>query len=84
MKLSGKRIGHLVFAAIYLGAAGFFAYAFYDRFWKWRDELSQVSTSFTTPDGANVSSSGMIWILPAGIFAILGFLRIARYWRVSR
>lgn len=79
MKPSNRRLGHLVFAIIHLSIAGFFAYAFYERFWLWRHEISQVNTSFITPDGANVTSGGMFWILPAGIFAILGFLRIARY-----
>lgn len=79
MKPENRKSRHLIFAVIYLGIAGFFAYAFYDRFWQWRHELSQVATSFNTPDGANVTSGGMFWILPAGVFAILGVLRVARW-----
>lgn len=79
MNPSSRKPKHLIFAAIHFSIAGFFAYAFYDRFWLWRHEIAQVETSVTTPDGTNVTSSGMFWILPAGIFAILGALRVARY-----
>jgi hypothetical protein len=79
MKSEKGKTRHLIFAVIHFGIAGFFAYAFYDRFWRWRPELSQVDTSFITPDGANVTSGGMFWILPAGVFAILGILRVVRY-----
>lgn len=84
MKPDKRNPNHLIFAVMHFGMAGFLAYAFYDRFWRWRHEISQVKTSFITPEGANVTSSGMFWILPAGIFAILGILRVVRYcksWR---
>jgi hypothetical protein len=76
---SKRNPSHLIIAANHFGIAGFFAYAFYDRFWRWRHEISEVSTSFTTPDGANVTSSGMFWILPAVVFLVLGGIRVARY-----
>lgn len=84
MKSEKGRPSHLIFAVIHFCITGFFACAFYDRFWRWRDELSQVETSFATPDGANVTSGGMFWILPAGIFAIFGTLRVVRYMRSWR
>ena len=70
---------HLVFAIGHFCLAAFFAYAFYDRFWLWRHEISQVNSGFLTPEGANVTSGGMFWILPAIVFAVLGGLRVARY-----
>jgi hypothetical protein len=79
-----RKPSHLIVAAIHFGIASFFVYAFYDRFWRWRHELSQVNTSFTTPDGADVTSSGVFWILPACVFAILGVLRVARYRQCQR
>jgi hypothetical protein len=59
--------------------AAFFGYAFYDRFWAWRDHIAEVETSYVTPEGANVTSGGMIWIVPAFVFAVLFGLRIYRY-----
>jgi hypothetical protein len=79
MKPSNRRSSHLAVAIIHFSIAGFFAYAFDDRFWLWRHQIAEVNTSFITPDGANVTEGGMLWIFPAGIFAILGFLRAARY-----
>jgi hypothetical protein len=81
MKPDKRKPSNLIFAVVHFCIAGLFACAFYDRFWRWRDELSQVETSFITPDGANVTSGGMFWILPVGVFAILGILRVARYLR---
>jgi hypothetical protein len=79
MNPGNRRATHLALALVHFTIAAFFAYAFYDRFWRWRHEISQINTSFITADGANVTSGGMFWILPAGIFAILGLLRVARY-----
>jgi hypothetical protein len=70
---------HLVIAAIHLSLAAFFGYAFYNRFWEWRHEIAEVNTSYLTPDGANVTSGGMLWIFPAFIFALLFAVRIYRY-----
>jgi hypothetical protein len=64
---------------VHFSIAAFFAYAFYVRFGLWRHEISEVNSSFMTPDGANLTTGGMFWIVPAGGFAILGLLRFARY-----
>jgi hypothetical protein len=79
MNRSNSSARHLVFTAIYLGLAALFGYIFYDRFWVWRHEIAHVQTSFLTPDGTNVTSAGMIWIIPASIFAALFVVRVLRF-----
>ena len=70
---------HLVAAAIHFTIAALFSYVFYNRFWVWRHALAHVNTSIPTPDGSNVTSAGISWIIPVVIFASLGLIRIARY-----
>ena len=74
-----RSLRRLVVAAIHFSFAPLFGYAFYERFWAWRHEIAQVKTSFVTPDGGNVTSAGMLWIVPAFIFAALGVVRLFRY-----
>lgn len=66
-------------SAIHFSIATCFGIAFYDRFWKWRHEIEQVNSSFMTPEGSNVTSGGIVWIIPTIIFASFGFIRIARH-----
>jgi hypothetical protein len=79
MNQNNRSWRHLVIAAIHLSLAAFFGYAFHDRFWAWRHEIAEVNTSYLTPDGANVTSGGMLWVFPAFIFALLFAVRIYRY-----
>jgi hypothetical protein len=79
MNRSNRSLRHLAFAGIYLSLAALFGCAFHHRFWAWRHEITQAQTSFLTPDGANVTSSGMIWIIPASIFAALFVVRVLRF-----
>ncbi|MCP3926946.1 MAG: hypothetical protein GY714_30680 [Desulfobacterales bacterium] len=70
---------HLILAVVYTTFFMFFTFFFYDRYWKWRHELEEVETSFITPDGSNVTSSGFVWIIPAVVFSILALIRIIRF-----
>jgi hypothetical protein len=74
-----RKWSNLFGAIIHLSLAAIFGFGFFDRFWVWRNEIAQVKTSFITPDGSNVTSAGMVWALPAFVFACLGVIRIARY-----
>ncbi|WP_082766434.1 hypothetical protein [Paramesorhizobium deserti] len=62
--------------AFYLFLALLFAYISYERYWRWRDCIAQSSSSCGTPDGANLTASGSLWILPAGLFLILAALSL--------
>ncbi len=42
MMKNKKVIRHLLMAAVHLYLATLFAFAFYERFWKWRDEIAEV------------------------------------------
>jgi hypothetical protein len=58
--------------------AALFAYAFYIRYWKWRDCIALVESSCTEADAANATGSGMIWAIPAIGFLIWGLILSAR------
>jgi len=74
-----RKWSNLFGAIIHFGLAALFGFFFYDRLWAWRNEIAQVKTSFLTPDGSNVTSAGMVWAIPASVFALLGVIRIARF-----
>jgi cell division protein FtsX len=69
---------HLIIAMLYFGLAAFFSLSFYDRFWSWRHEIDEVKSSYLTPEGANVTSSGMFWAVPAILFLLAGVWRTIR------
>ena len=56
---------------LHLALAGFFAWAFYVRYWRWRECIDEASSSCVTPDGDNLTAGGAFWLLPACIFLIL-------------
>lgn len=76
MQPAFPRRRRLILAVIYLGLAAFFAAAFHDRFWVWRQEIAEVRSSFITPEGVNVTSGGAFWIVPAIGFLALGIFQI--------
>lgn len=51
-------------------AAGF-AGLFLTRYWFWRDCINAAASSCVTPDGSNLIAGGMVWLVPAVVFAIL-------------
>ena len=59
------------------GLAAFFAYAFYVRYWKWRECIAVVETSCTEPGAGNATDGGRIW----SVFAV-GFFIWALVWAV--
>jgi hypothetical protein len=63
-------------AAGCLALAAFFAWLFYVRYWKWRDCIGEALSSCITPDGANLTSGGMLWGLIALVLAAAA-LRLA-------
>lgn len=79
MIVTQRKWSSLFVAIIHVSLATFFGICFYDRFWVWRNEIAQVKTSFITPDGSNVTSAGMVWVIPASVFALLGATRMARF-----
>ncbi len=71
----------LTFSSIYFALSIFFSYAFYIRFWKWRDCIEQAKSSCITPDGDNVTSGGMFWAVFAVLFLVAGIRRLVKYVR---
>ena len=57
-----------------LSAAFVSSYAFYTRFWAYRDCIAEAASSCVNPDGTNLIAGGAIW----GVLA-LGWLAAAIY-----
>jgi hypothetical protein len=59
------RIGTLVAVACF-ALAGLFAWAFYVRYWMWRDCIAQALSSCAAEGAGNATDGGRIW----GVFAV--------------
>lgn len=71
----------LIISSVYFALGVFFSYAFYIRFWKWRECIELAQSSCVTPEGDNVTSGGMFWVIPAALFLVAGIRQIAKYVR---
>jgi hypothetical protein len=59
-----------------------FAWLFYERYWKWHSCIDQALSSCVTPDGANLTSGGMMWGVLSAVFIALAMLSLLlRRWR---
>lgn len=63
-----ERIGILIFTS------GFFWWLFWDRYLKYADCIEAANSSCVTNDGDNLTSAGMIWLVPALVFAVLALI----------
>ena len=70
----------LLFPAILALFALFFAWLYYERYWKWRDCIDAAESSCVLPNGDNLTGGGMVW----GLFAILFALTAFVTWLFSR
>ncbi|NKJ76278.1 hypothetical protein ELI54_00680 [Rhizobium ruizarguesonis] len=59
----------------------FFGLLFYERYWKFRDCISQALSSCLTPDGDNLTQGGSLWAGLAGLFLLLAVISA---WRAFR
>lgn len=64
----GTVIGSALGAVLCLSLSGSFAYAFYVRYWKWRECIAVVESSCTEPGAWNATEGGMVWAIPAVFF----------------
>ena len=63
--------------------AAFFSWAFYTRYWQWRECIHEALSSCVTPDGANLIEGGVVWFVPAALFLVLGVRGLLRLMRRS-
>ncbi|AIC25674.1 hypothetical protein IE4771_CH00513 [Rhizobium etli bv. mimosae str. IE4771] len=59
----------------------FFGWLFYERYWRFRDCISQALSSCLTPDGGNLTQGGALWGGFAGLFLLLAMISA---WRIFR
>lgn len=64
---NSRHVTWVVFLGLSLLPGLFFVWLFYERYWRWRDCIEAAASSCITPDGANLTSGGMIW----GFFAVI-------------
>ncbi|NKK69079.1 hypothetical protein GFM13_01460 [Rhizobium leguminosarum bv. viciae] len=58
-----------------------FGWLFYERYWKFRDCISQALSSCLTPDGDNLTQGGSLWAGLAGLFLLLAVISAWRSFR---
>lgn len=51
----------------------FFAWLYYERYWKWRDCIEAAESSCVLPDGDTLTNGGVVWGLFAVLFALAAF-----------
>jgi len=68
-RLAGRAVMHMLLSVL-------FSYAFYERYWKWRECIVEALSSCVTPGGENLIGGGVFWVVPASLFLLL-FLRAA-------
>ena len=78
-----RPLRHLFGAVVSLSLAAFFAWAFYIRYWEWRDCIAQALSSCAEPEAGNPTTAGVFWAVPAVLFALLG-VRFVYLWRRRR
>jgi hypothetical protein len=59
---------------LWLSFTALFAFAFYERFWIWRNCFNELGRCYDSEAGVMVEQAGAIWGIPTLIFALL-FLR---------
>ena len=62
-----------------LSAAFVCSYAFYTRFWAYRDCIAEAASSCVNPDGTNLIAGGAVW----GVLTV-GWLVAATYQGLRR
>ena len=60
----------LIFPGLLTLLALFFAWLYYERYWKWRDCIEAAESSCVLPDGDNLTNGGVVWGLFAVMFAL--------------
>ncbi|HZH51895.1 MAG TPA: hypothetical protein VEZ16_08435 [Microvirga sp.] len=64
---------------LWSGLALLSAFAFYDRYWRWRGCFNELGRCYDTENGVLLEQAGVIW----GTFALVFSLLFARsLWRI--
>jgi len=62
-----------------LSAAFVCSYAFYTRFWAYRDCIAEAASSCVNPDGTNLIAGGAVWgVLTVGWLAAVTYQGLRR------
>lgn len=67
------RIGQVVLGAAMLALGGLLAFAFYDRYWRWRDCFNELGRCFDAEtQDVYLQQSGSVYGGLAALFLVLG------------
>lgn len=66
-------------AALLLPLSAFFFYAWYAFYWKW--DFNELGRYYDPVDQVVYTSSGFVWVVPAGLLLAAGLLCAWRGWR---
>ncbi len=71
----------LVFLILWLGLGFACAFAFYERYWRWRDCFNELGRCYDSEAGVMVEQAGLIW---GTLVVIFGLLAGRTLWRLLR
>lgn len=73
-----ERIWNALVTLVHLCLSALFGWAFYARYWKWRECIEQAASSCITPEGDSLIEGGAFWLIPSLLFAAAAIRRIWR------
>lgn len=80
---TSEPMGHALFSLAHVCLSAFFGWAFYVRYWKWRECIEQAASSCITPEGDSLIEGGSFWLIPSVLFAVAAVRRMWR-WRAAQ
>ncbi|WPG39382.1 hypothetical protein [Variovorax sp. EBFNA2] len=66
-----------ILCVAFAAAAGFFWWAFYERYYKHRDCIEAAASSCVAADGANLIGAGAAWSVLAGLLTCVSVFCLA-------
>jgi hypothetical protein len=72
------RVVAALLALLWLGAALFFSWSFYEFYWRWRDCFNALGRCFDAETATVVTDAGFVW----GLLAAAALLAALICWRV--
>lgn len=76
--MDNLRINSLIKLSMCMLGLIIFGYAFYERYWRWRDCFNELGRCYDSNTGVMVEQAGFIWGSLATICFVMFFLNIYR------
>ncbi|WP_431113137.1 hypothetical protein [Variovorax paradoxus] len=77
--LERTNVNSMIKTSIRAALASFFWWNSWERYWKYEECIEQAASSCIAADGANLTSGGLIWMLPAFYFSLRVVISVCGY-----